>query len=250
MGRRTTTDADRDRGQRIKAAYEAAGFSRKQIAEAIGRYYHDVMRIEDGQKPDPETLCQIAELCGVTERFLVRGSQYSPLFTLWVTKAAPPDLHFIERELLGSISFPAGHHPGPDWYGVALSAWRSGTKRSLLEKTRGDKVPDFQMALASGNAIVGEIKAVRPVHVKVPGWVHPDSDEAREEAHARWSAMTEEQKEELRIAPATFGFADLDDDAEEPVKSPEPPRRERTRASPLLNPRQPAPKGVRRKTQT
>lgn len=136
MGRRTTTESDRERGARIREAYESAGYSRKQLAEAIGRYYHDLMRIEAGQKPDPETLTSIAELCGVTERFLVRGPHYSPEFKLWLSTSAPPDLHFTERELLGAITFPPTHHPGPDWYGVALSAWRSGTKRSLLEDTQ------------------------------------------------------------------------------------------------------------------
>jgi len=132
VARRPKTKADVERGQRIKAAYEAAGFSRKQIAEAIGRYYHDVMRIEDGQKPDPETLCQIAELCGVTERFLVRGENYADEFTAWLASSAQSGLHPIERELLGSISFPSGCHPGPDWYGVALSAWRAGEQGGAL----------------------------------------------------------------------------------------------------------------------
>ena len=134
MPKKKTTQADVDRGGRIKVAYKAAGYTRKEFAEQLDRYYHDVERIEKGQKPDPETLTRIAELCGVTERWLVRGPSYTPEFRAWLDHEAPPNLLDVERELLASINFP-DPHPGAGWYANALSAWRLGTKGALLEHT-------------------------------------------------------------------------------------------------------------------
>ena len=136
MPKRKVGDADVERGRRIRVAYEAIGYTRKRFAEALGRYYHDVGRLEAGQKPDPETLCRIAELCGVTERWLVRGPNYADGFKAWLANGAPDDLRDAERELLASINFPEGHHPGSDWYSIALTSWRSATRRSLLEQTQ------------------------------------------------------------------------------------------------------------------
>jgi transcriptional regulator with XRE-family HTH domain len=127
--------ADIERGKRIREAYEAIGLSRKDFAAKIDRYYHDVMRLEGGQKPDPETLTLIAEICGVTERWLVRGPSYSAEFQTWLDHEKPPDLLDVELELLASINFPEPH-PGAGWYSNALSAWRLGTKRALHERTQ------------------------------------------------------------------------------------------------------------------
>ncbi len=140
MPKRRVTDADRDRGKRIRQAYIQAGFRRKEFAELLDRYYHDVTRLEQGQKPEPETLTRIAEICSVTERWLVRGPIYSPEFQAWLQSSKPDDLHDVERELLAAINFPAGHHPGKQWYSLALEAWRMGTRSSLLEKTHVRKL--------------------------------------------------------------------------------------------------------------
>lgn len=125
---------DLARGKRVREAYKAAGFTRKEFAEELDRYYHDVERLEKGQKPDLDTLTRIAELCGVTERWLVRGPVYTPEFSAWLEQEAPPNLLDVERELLASINFPEPH-PGAGWYANALSAWRLGTKGALLEHT-------------------------------------------------------------------------------------------------------------------
>lgn len=134
MPKKKLVQADLDRGERIARAYKAAGFTRKEFAVALDRYYHDVGRLEKGQKPDPETLTRIAELCGVTERWLVRGPSYSAEFRAWLDSEAPTNLLDVERELLASINFP-DPHPGAGWYANALSAWRLGTKGALLEHT-------------------------------------------------------------------------------------------------------------------
>lgn len=124
---------DTARGKRIREAYTRAGYSRQEVANALGTYYADVDRIEKGQRIEPERLTRIAELCGVTERWLVRGPVYSEEFSAWLTTQAPADLHELERELLGAINFPPDVHPGPDWYGAALHAWRAATRGALRD---------------------------------------------------------------------------------------------------------------------
>lgn len=113
-----------------------AGMKRGDFAEALGTLYPNVDRLEKGQRPEPETLVRIAEICGVTERWLVRGPSYSPEFQAWLDTQAPLDLHEIERELLAAISFPRDLHPGSDWYTAALGAWRTGTRGALRDSSR------------------------------------------------------------------------------------------------------------------
>lgn len=109
---------------------------RGDFATALGTLYPNVDRLEKGQRPEPETLTRIAEICGVTERWLVRGPIYSAEFQQWLDTQAPPDLHEIERELLAAIYFPSELHPGPDWFTAALGAWRTGTRGALRERSR------------------------------------------------------------------------------------------------------------------
>lgn len=136
---RKLSDAEKDTakaiGRRIREAYTRAGMTRAVFAERLGAYYHDVDRLEKGQQPSPERLTRIAELCGVTERWLVRGTMYAETFHQWLEHDAPDDLHDIERELLGAINFPAELHPGRGWYTSALAAWRLGTRNAVLDQT-------------------------------------------------------------------------------------------------------------------
>lgn len=127
---------DLARGKRVREAYLRAGFTRASFANALGTMYPDVDRLERGQRPEPEKLTRIAELCGVTERWLVRGPEYSQEFRQWLETQAPHDLHEIERELLAAIYFPRELHPGAEWYTAALSAWRIGTRGALRERSR------------------------------------------------------------------------------------------------------------------
>ncbi len=129
------TDDDVARGRRFRDAYQRIGLSRQEVAEKLGLIYHHVTRIEKGQRVGPDLLTRMAELCSVTERWLVRGPSYSPQFEQWLATQAPADLHDAERELLACVYFPPEHHPGPRWYSTALEAWRLGTGDSLLQQT-------------------------------------------------------------------------------------------------------------------
>lgn len=129
------TPEDFERGERMEAAWRRSGMSRTDFAEAVGINYNHVPRLFDGERVSPQRLTRIAEVLGVTERFLTRGAVYSTEFTEWLRDHAPPNLHEVERELLACIYFPSSHHPGPRWYSAALEAWRLGTRDSLLQQT-------------------------------------------------------------------------------------------------------------------
>lgn len=135
-GKPERSEADLARGRRIREAYQRVGMKRQDFATALGTHYPNVDRLEKGQRPEPETLTRIAEICGTTERWLVRGPEYSQEFLQWLDRSAPGDLHEIERELLAAINFPRELHPGPEWYTSALAAWRLGTKGALTERSQ------------------------------------------------------------------------------------------------------------------
>lgn len=88
-------DAAKAFGERLREAYENAGFNRNAFSRQIGAYYHQVLRWEDGQIPKPETLAKIAEVCGVTVDWLLRGGavvdreDVPGSLLLWESKLAP-----------------------------------------------------------------------------------------------------------------------------------------------------------------
>jgi transcriptional regulator with XRE-family HTH domain len=129
------TTADVERGQRVRKAYLLAGLNRAEFSRRLGRLYHDVTRIEEGQWVSAETLALMADITGVTERWIVRGPDYHAEFHDWLSNGAPPDLHDLEREVLGAIVFPRETHPGAQWYSVALGSWRMGSGGALQVRT-------------------------------------------------------------------------------------------------------------------
>lgn len=174
MPRRAINDDDRARGARIRQAWKGAGLTRKQLAETIGRYYHDVLRLEGGQNPDPETIVKIADATGVPDRWLLRGPVYDPHFVEWLQTEAPADLHDLEREVLGAIQFPAEHHPGKSWYMAALGTWRAGTHNSL---TSGTHVRKQLTAVGQSNTSASVVGIHRPS--KARAIRHSDSEKPK-----------------------------------------------------------------------
>lgn len=130
------TSEDSERGKRIEAAYRRSGMTRTGFAEAIGINYNHVPRLFDGERVSPQRLTRIAEVLGVTERWLVRGNVYGDEFRDWLETLAPANLRDTERELLACINFPPGHHPGARWYSIAIEAWRAGTGGSLVDQSQ------------------------------------------------------------------------------------------------------------------
>lgn len=130
------TSEDFERGARMEAAFRRSGMTRTGFAEAIGINYNHVPRLFDGERVSPQRLTRIAEVLGVSERYLTRGGVYGMEFTEWLERHAPSNLRDAERELLACIYFPPGHHPGARWYSIALEAWRHGTGDSLVDQSQ------------------------------------------------------------------------------------------------------------------
>lgn len=120
-------------GEKIRAAYLAAGLNRNSFSRKIGTSYSTVSRWEDGDvEPRMASLRKISEALGVPLESLVDEEPHttelsmSDEFRDWLDREAPEDLTDDERDTLATFRF-RGLHPGPSWYTTALGVWRIAT---------------------------------------------------------------------------------------------------------------------------
>lgn len=127
-------------GGRIKRLRGRLDLSQADLADCLGIRQQSVYRFESGRmKPSAETSIDLADVLGVSVRYLVRGEAEEPTqvrartnyptFAQWLDEMAPKDITDEEKDTLSRIPFTNGA-PDPWRYSAILDHMRSASKRS------------------------------------------------------------------------------------------------------------------------
>lgn len=140
-------------GGRIKRLRSRLGLSQADLADRLGIRHQSVYRFESGRmKPSAETGIDLADIFGVSVRYLVRGEPGGstealarmdyPTFAQWLDEMAPRDITDEEKDILARIPFTNGP-PAPWRYSAILDHMRSEPKHSSKPPTQSaaDEAP-------------------------------------------------------------------------------------------------------------